>query len=77
LKPDAPCRKISRQVKDLYEYERNIDEINNFLRSDPPDLLLDESAGRIASERSGGRIGCFPLPTPSTMVLHAHISPAG
>jgi hypothetical protein len=49
---------------------------NYFLRPGPPDLLLDDSAGGIARERSGGWIGSF-LQSTSTTVLHAHISPGG
>jgi hypothetical protein len=36
------------------------DKIHHFLRINPPDLLLDDSAGRIARQHSGGRIRNFP-----------------
>jgi hypothetical protein len=52
------------------------DKIHSFLRPDPPDLLLDDSAGRIANVISGGRIRCFPIdiiPPRFTM----YISPGG
>jgi hypothetical protein len=52
-------------------------KIHYFLRTGPPDLLLDGSAGGIARERSGGWIGSFLQSTSSTTVLHAHISPGG
>jgi hypothetical protein len=76
IKPEAPCRKILRHVKELYEYEinRSWTKCSHFLRRDHPDLLLDGSACRIARERSGGRIvGTFPQSTSSNMVLHVHI----
>jgi hypothetical protein len=56
-------------VKEMFRYK-----IHHFLRPDPPYLLLDGSIGRIARERSGGRIGSFSRSTSSTMVLDAHIS---
>jgi hypothetical protein len=39
VKPSAPRRKISRHVKELYEYENIhfIEQINNLLHPDPPD----------------------------------------
>jgi hypothetical protein len=53
-----------------------LDKIHHFISQEPPDLLLtDGSAGRIARERSCGRIGIFSQSTSSTIVLHAHKSP--
>jgi hypothetical protein len=51
VKPETPC-KFLWHVKELYECERNISytKIYHFLSLDPPDLLLDDSAGRIARE---------------------------
>jgi hypothetical protein len=49
--------------------------IHNFVHPDPPDLLLDGSAGMLARKRSDGHIGSVQQSTSSTMVLHAHISP--
>jgi hypothetical protein len=51
-----------------------VNKIHNFLRPDPLDLLLDDSAGRIARERFGGRIRSFASRHHYTMVLYAHIS---
>jgi hypothetical protein len=52
VKLSAPCRRILRRAKDLYEYEKRyfVDKIRNFIRPNLPDLLLDGSAGRIAGD---------------------------
>jgi hypothetical protein len=36
------------------------DKIHHFLRINRPDLLLDDSAGKIARQQFGGRIRNFP-----------------
>jgi hypothetical protein len=52
VKPLAPCYKILRHVKITSEYEQRYfkGQINRFLRQVAPDLLLGDSAGRIARE---------------------------
>jgi hypothetical protein len=54
-----------------------VDKIQNFLLPVPSDLLLHDSVGRIARERSDGRMDSFPNSSSSTVVLHAQISPGG
>jgi hypothetical protein len=54
-----------------------VEKICHSLCPDPPDLLLDGSAGRIARERFGGWIRSVSLSASSTMVLDAHASPGG
>jgi hypothetical protein len=56
VKPEAPCHKILWHVKDLYKVRKGyfIDKIHHFLCPNAPDLLLDDSVGRIAREHSGG-----------------------
>jgi hypothetical protein len=50
VKLKAPCHKILRHVKELYDNERNMSYTKSILYPDPPDLLLDGSAGRISRE---------------------------
>jgi hypothetical protein len=47
----------------------------SFLCLDPPDLLLDGFACRLATELSGGRIRGFPCLHHSIMVINAHLWP--
>jgi hypothetical protein len=78
VKPEAPCRKILGHTKTSTSMKVIFRSQNpSFPRPDPPDLLLDNSACRIARERSGGRIRSFPQLTSWTTVFHVHISPGG
>jgi hypothetical protein len=74
-----PCREMLWHAKNsIRAWNKYFVEKNHyFIRPDPSDLLLDGFTGRIARERSNGRIGSFPLLISSTMVLHAHISLGG
>jgi hypothetical protein len=65
VKASAPCRKILRHVKELYISTKEIfiNKIHHFFCPEPLDMLLDDSANRIARERSGGWIRSFPLST--------------
>jgi hypothetical protein len=74
----APFRNFYGIKKSL-TYEKRYFEghIHNFLRQVPPDLLLDESASRIARELWWTNQELSPCRYRSVMVLHAYISSGG
>jgi hypothetical protein len=75
LKPEVPCRKILRHVKDPLRYIRYWEAKFSLLR--PFLLLAPDSAGKTAIELWWMSQELFPASIIITMALHAHISPGG